>query len=132
MAGVRYSRQREAILTYLLSTKEHPTAEVVFEHVREEYPRISLGTVYRNLNLLAEAGEVLKLDCGDGFEHFDGNPNPHYHFLCRECGKVLDLDLAPMKNIDKLAATSFDGQVEGHKVLFYGKCPACSKDKKRN
>ena len=72
MAGLKHSRQREAILDYLHSTKSHPTAEAVYWKVREEFPKISLGTVYRNLNLLANQGQVLRLQCGDGVEHFDG------------------------------------------------------------
>ena len=125
MAGLRYSKQREAILSYLLSTREHPTAETVYKHVRKEYPKISLGTVYRNLNLLADSGEALKLDCGDGFEHFDGNPKPHYHFICKTCGRVLDLDIADLQHINTLAATSFNGRIDGHTLLFFGECPHC-------
>ena len=64
-ATLKYSRQRESIKEYLMSTKEHPTADMVYQHVREQYPKVSLGTVYRNLNLLAELGEVNKLTCGD-------------------------------------------------------------------
>ena len=66
MAAIRYSKQREAIRMYLLSTKSHPTAEAVYNNIKNEHPRISLGTVYRNLNLLVEQGEALRLDCGDG------------------------------------------------------------------
>ena len=65
MAGIKYSRQREAILAYLHSTKEHPTAEKVYMELRAQFPKLSLGTVYRNLNLLAESGEILRLSCGD-------------------------------------------------------------------
>ena len=74
MAGVKYSRQRQAIIDYLCSTKEHPTAETVYTNVRIQYPNVSLGTVYRNLNLLADEGEILRLTCGDGSDRFDGNP----------------------------------------------------------
>ena len=69
MAAMRYSKQREAIRTYLLSTKSHPTAEAVYYNIKNEYPKISLGTVYRNLNLLVEQGQALRLDCGDGVDH---------------------------------------------------------------
>lgn len=76
MAGLKYSRQREAVLVYLRSTKSHPTAEQVYQKIREEFPKISLGTVYRNLNLLADCGEILRLNCGDGVEHLMQRP-PH-------------------------------------------------------
>lgn len=66
MAVLKYSRQREVIKEYLMSTKEHPTADTVYMHIREQSPNISLGTVYRNLNLLTELGEIKKITCGDG------------------------------------------------------------------
>ena len=84
----KYSRQREAIKQYLASTCEHPTADTVYMNIRGTYPNISLGTVYRNLNLLAEQGEIIKINCQDGSDRFDANVMPHYHFLCNECGKI--------------------------------------------
>ena len=127
MAGVKFSRQRQAIMDYLCSTKEHPTAETVYTNVRLNYPNVSLGTVYRNLNLLADEGEILRLTCGDGSDRFDGNPKPHYHFLCNGCGRVLDLNMEPLNHIDVLAAVGCDGIIEGHSVLFHGTCPHCKK-----
>lgn len=81
MAGIKFSRQRQAIMDYLMSTTEHPTADTIYANVKEQYPNISLGTVYRNLNLLADEGQILRLSCGDGSDHFDGTIEPHYHFL---------------------------------------------------
>lgn len=125
MAGTKFSRQRQAIVDYLCSTKEHPTADMVYTHVKEQYPNVSLGTVYRNLNLLAEEGEILRLTCGDGSDHFDGNPNPHYHFICNSCNTVWDLELDPLHHINILAGTGFAGTIEGHTLLFHGTCPRC-------
>lgn len=125
MAGIKYSKQREAILTYLRSTKEHPTAETVYSKLREEYPHISLGTVYRNLNLLSDSGEILRLDCGDGMDHFDATVAPHYHFICKSCGRVLDLEMSSIESIDEKAAENFEGKIEGHQVYFYGRCKGC-------
>lgn len=127
MTGTKFSRQRQAILEYLCSTKEHPTADTVYTYVRERCPNISLGTVYRNLNLLTQEGEILRLTCGDGSDHFDGNPAPHYHFLCTECGAVWDLDMEPLTHINIIAAAGFSGMIEGHTLLFHGKCPHCTK-----
>ena len=127
MAAIRYSKQREAIRMYLLSTKSHPTAEAVYNNIKNEHPRISLGTVYRNLNLLVEQGEALRLDCGDGVDHFDGDTRPHYHFACRGCGCVMDLEMDPIDHIDQIAGAGFDGEIQGHRVLFYGLCPDCRK-----
>lgn len=133
MAGMKYSRQRQAILEYLNSTTEHPTADTVYAKVREQYPNISLGTVYRNLSLLSAEGEILRLSCGDGSDRFDGNPKPHYHFHCSCCKRVLDLPMESLRHIDTLAAAHFDGIIEGHTVLFYGICAECKKgvDKER-
>ena len=93
MAALKYSRQRESIKHYLMTTKEHPTADTVYMHVKKEFPNISLGTVYRNLNLLTDIGEAIKISTPDGGDRFDGRIEPHNHFLCEECGRLLDLDL---------------------------------------
>ena len=130
MATVKYSRQREAIKNFLMSRKDHPTAEVVYEHVLKAFPNISLGTVYRNLNLLAEIGEIQKLSPGIGPDRFDGNPAPHYHFICRHCGCVMDLTVSGLDHINILAGQDFDGEIEGHITYFYGACPSCKASEK--
>lgn len=125
LAGIKYSRQREAILAYLHSTKEHPTAEKVYMELRAQFPKLSLGTVYRNLNLLAESGEILRLSCGDSTDHFDATVTPHYHFVCRKCDKILDLEMSSLDFIEERAAENFQGKVQGHQVYFYGECEDC-------
>ena len=79
----RYSQQRENILLNLQGRKDHPTADMVYEGVKEIQPNISLGTVYRNLAFLSESGQIMKISAGVGPEHYDGNPNPHNHFICK-------------------------------------------------
>lgn len=127
---MNYSRQRESILRYLRTTDCHPTAETVYQKIQSENPQISLGTVYRNLTLLAELGQILKITAFDGPDRYDGNITPHYHFMCRECGCVMDLAMDSLAHIDLLAAHNFDGTIEGHTAHFYGKCPQCAR--KRN
>ena len=127
MKTLKYSRQRESIKANLMSRHDHPTADALYASIREEFPNISLGTVYRNLNLLVEQGEALRLDCGDGGDHFDGDTRPHYHFACRGCGCVMDLEMDPIDHIDQIAGAGFDGEIQGHRVLFYGLCPDCRK-----
>ncbi len=124
--ALKYSRQREAIKDFLMTRKDHPTADVVYENVRKEFPNISLGTVYRNLTLLSDKGELLRLRMGDGIDHFDATVTPHYHFICNHCGRVIDLDLDEIPSIDKIADASFDGKVEGHVTYFYGTCADCN------
>lgn len=125
VSTVKFSKQREAIKLYLQNNKTHPTATKIYEDLREEFPNISLGTVYRNLNFLAEKGEILKISCDDGSDHFDGNPKPHYHFICRKCHCVTDLSVPSLDHIDVLAAANFGGTIEGHVTYFYGICEEC-------
>lgn len=127
---LKYSKQREAIKNFLVTRYDHPTAETVYLNIRREFPNISLGTVYRNLNLLAEIGEIQKLSPGIGPDRFDGNPAPHYHFICRHCGCVMDLTVSGLDHINILAGQDFDGEIEGHITYFYGSCPSCKASEK--
>lgn len=122
---VKYSRQREGILKNLQSRRDHPTADMVYESVRREYPSLSLGTVYRNLSLLAENGQILKISTGIGPDHFDGYVEPHHHFICRGCGAVLDLDYLPGENMISEASGTFAGRIDGYELQFFGKCEIC-------
>lgn len=125
MKTLKYSRQRECIKACLMNRHDHPTADAVYASIREEFPNISLGTVYRNLNLLVELGEAQKLACGDGKDHFDADISPHYHFLCRDCGSVLDLPMEPFADMEQQAQNCIGGQVDNHTVYFYGTCADC-------
>ena len=110
-----------AVIPYILIS----TADMVYLHVKEQFPNISLGTVYRNLNLLSDMGEIIKISTPDGADRFDGRTVPHYHFFCTECGCMEDMNMACMKQIDQLANEAFDGIVESHSITFYGKCSRC-------
>lgn len=123
----KYSVQRELIKKNLADRYDHPTADAVYSSIREELPNISLGTVYRNLKFLVSEGELLSLNLGDGKEHFDGNINPHYHFICEKCGCVQDIFMDRL-NIEETAAGHFDGKISGHKTYFYGLCSDCNSD----
>ena len=125
---MNYSKQRESIKEYLKSTKLHPTAEMVYTVVKEENPKISLATVYRNLNLLVDAGEARRITTGDGTDHFDGDISPHSHYHCRCCHKIYDIDV--VCSLDQvLAASSLGfGTVESADILFTGLCKDCSKN----
>jgi len=129
---LKRSRQREAILAYLRSTNEHPTADMVYENVRKEIPNISLGTVYRNLNLLVDCEDILKFTFDGKSDRFDWNVEPHYHVMCTRCGAVTDLKLEPLNHIDVLAESAFNGKISGHSIQFRGLCEKCAKliDKK--
>ena len=125
MKTLKYSRQRESIKASLMNRHDHPTADALYASIREEFPNISLGTVYRNLNLLVETGEILKLTCGSGPDHYDGNVAPHYHFVCRECGQVYDIDLDEMTGLNASVQSKAPGKIDSHSILFYGRCEHC-------
>ena len=93
MGAVKHSRQRDAIKTFLMSRKDHPTADVVYTFVKNDFPSISLGTVYRNLSFLVEHGEAVTVPCEDGFVHYDANTKPHLHFQCRRCKCLIDITI---------------------------------------
>jgi len=118
--------QRKTILNILRQTKSHPSADEIYELVRKQLPRISLGTVYRNLELLAKMGLIQKLELGGTIKRFDWNPNKHYHIRCLICGKVDDAPIAPLNKLeDELyGATVFS--IIGHRLEFEGLCPICT------
>lgn len=124
---IKYSRQRECIKQFLIGRYDHPTAETVYLNVKKEFPNISLGTVYRNLSLLAELGDIQKISTGVGPDRFDGNAAPHYHFFCNECGRVIDLEMKGIDHINIIASDQFDGEIDGNITYFYGKCSDCLK-----
>ena len=131
MKVLKYSRQRESIISYLAKTKEHPTADTIYTNIRTVYPNVSLGTVYRNLNLLVQQGDILKLVCSDGTVRYDGNLMQHYHFLCTECSRVEDLRIPAeaLEHINRFANADFDGEILGHHIFFYGICSHCKSKK---
>ena len=122
---IKHSRQRDAIRDNLMSRCDHPTAETVYMDIKEHFPNISLGTVYRNLSLLSELGEIQKIVTGAGPDRFDGNVNPHCHFQCRVCYNVLDIPFEYPEEINAHASKSFPGIIEGNSIQFFGLCPDC-------
>lgn len=127
MTNRKYSRQREAIKNFLASRTDHPTADTVYQNIRVDFPNISLGTVYRNLGLLAELGEISKLNTGDGAERFDYNTAPHYHFVCSKCHEVQDLMFLPDDTFLDFARQHFAGRIDSHQTTFFGVCEHCIK-----
>lgn len=124
--ALKYSKQREMIKSFLMTRRDHPTADVVYMNVRRQNPNISLGTVYRNLSLLADIGEIQRLRLGDGTDHFDADTSEHYHFICTKCGSVIDLKMESIEGIKDIAGANFDGTIDGHVTYFYGTCGDCT------
>ena len=124
--GYRLTRPREAILKLLHSTDCHPDANWVYDQVRLEIPNISLGTVYRTLGVLVEAGLIQELHCSDESQaRYDGDIRGHYHIICTACGDVRDVYLAPAHDAEKAVARLTGFRVEGHSLSFFGLCPQC-------
>lgn len=129
MPPLKYSKQREAIKNYLRCSVEHPTADTVYASLRQEFPNISLGTVYRNLSLLANLGEITRISTEDGADHFDGNTHPHNHFICKSCHQIYDLDMDSTDMVIELASRNFPGRIDSYLLNYYGICQHCiSKD----
>ena len=125
MTGRRNTKQRQVILEELKKLKSHPSATALYEVVRERLPNISLGTVYRNLDLLAQTGLIQKLNTGQNEARFDGITDHHYHVSCARCGRVDDLLDAPVDLID-LGVSDLQGfDILGHQLHFIGICPDC-------
>ena len=119
----RYSYQRERIYETVYSTKEHLTAQMVYDILRAEMPKLSLGTVYRNLQQMAAEGRLVQLD--GPVARFDAVLAPHTHLRCTRCGRVTDLELPYDGELDQ--AVKHEGwKVVGHHLTFIGICPACA------
>ena len=119
----RTSKKRSAILECIQGTTCHPTADWIFRQLKPEIPDLSLGTVYRNLSVLQQQGDIISVGVNGGMEHFDGDLHPHAHFFCKTCGKVTDLMDAPLPEPIKV-----EGTVEGVALTYHGKCKTCSQN----
>ena len=129
--ALNHSRQRDAIMEFLSHRKDHPTAEVIYDNVREVYPRISLGTVYRNLTLLSENGTIRRIRTRDSKDHYDADLSPHYHFMCNRCNSISDIFIDQTKELIEAARQETSGQITGHEVIYFGICPSCIGEKEK-
>jgi Fur family transcriptional regulator, peroxide stress response regulator len=122
----RHSKQRERILELLRSTEAHPTANWVYARLRKEFPNLSMGTVYRNIGILTEQGLIKRIDFGSTFDRLDAKVKAHYHFICEQCGAIIDLDIPVEQRFNRSIAAGDGFVVRRHDVEFYGLCPQCS------
>jgi len=119
------TRQRRVILEVLEKLNSHPTADEVYEAVRERLPRISLSTVYHNLELLCDRGMIQMLEVGCSKKHFDCDTRDHYHVRCARCGRVENLPIEPFSYLERALRHLSDYEVTGHKLELIGICPQC-------
>ena len=122
-----FSRKRQSILEAIHSTCTHPTAEWIYQTLKPQFPDLSLGTVYRNISSFKEQGLVVRVATVNGQERLDGNLSPHSHFICDQCGAVVDI-LEDLINAsaDRKVTEQYGVCVTSHEVLFHGLCSACS------
>ncbi len=119
------SRQREEILNILKGTDSHPTASWIYDELKKDFHNLSMGTVYRNVNILLDQNLITRIESGSSFDRFDGNVEPHYHFFCRECDAIYDMPIKLMEGLNKQANLSANHHVEEHRINFYGICENC-------
>lgn len=130
----RMTPQRRVILEEVIKSHAHPTADEIYERVKKRIPRISMGTVYRNLEVLASSGQIQKLDPGRPQMRFDGETSDHYHVICARCGRIEDAAFEPsdntLENLEKALGKLTRFGIFGHKLEFIGLCKECIRQEK--
>jgi len=125
------SKQRERILELLGQTESHPTADWLYQKLKKEFPTLSLGTVYRNLNILVEQKLIQKLPFGSTHDKYEVIKSPHYHLVCENCGSVQDFNMPQYTDINEQAQRMSHFNISRHRIDFFGTCEKCqSKNKK--
>ncbi|KRE91309.1 hypothetical protein ASG89_34250 [Paenibacillus sp. Soil766] len=124
--GVRMTPQRYAILSFLLDSMTHPTADDIYKSLESKFPNMSVATVYNNLKVFIESGLVRELTYGDSSSRFDADMTDHYHAVCEVCGKISDFEYPPLSDIETTAALHTGFQVGGYRLEVYGVCPDCT------
>ncbi|MBN1363584.1 MAG: transcriptional repressor [Syntrophaceae bacterium] len=123
----RNSKQRSRIYNLIKDSLEHPTAQWIYNQIRKEFSKVSMGNVYRNINILVEDGLIKSRDFGDGIVHFDAVTNLHYHFICNECNRITDSSLPIQDEITKMAQKETKNTITSHTIQFFGICEKCKK-----
>ncbi|MFD3262008.1 Fur family transcriptional regulator [Paenibacillus lentus] len=123
--GVRITPQRHAILTFLMESMGHPTADEIYRALAPRFPNMSVATVYNNLKMFIEAGMVRELTYGDNSSRFDADVSNHYHVICEKCGKIKDFTYSSLEDVEQKAEEMTGFQVHGHRMELYGVCGDC-------
>ena len=121
----RKTRQKSIIYDALCCLDNHPTAEYVYGEIHKRYPAISRSTVYRVLNRFSENGTIQRVSVNNGADHFDHRTHPHYHICCTRCGRVSDVELPYMNELEQMVVNSHGYRITGHSTQFDGVCPEC-------
>lgn len=124
-SGVRMTPQRHAILSFLLTTKNHPTADEIYRSLERSFPSMSVATIYNNLRVFIDSGLIRELTYGDDASRFDADMSDHYHIICECCGKIVDFDHPPLVSVEEIAAEESGFIIHGHRMEVYGICEDC-------
>ena len=131
--STKHFRKRDAILTYLQSTTCHPSAETVYTELKSQISDLSMGTVYRNLSLFKQQGLAASVATVKGVERFDGNTQPHVHFICANCDAVIDLmDMEVPQALKEAASACCGGRADDCQLSFTGICSTCLSNHKKS
>ena len=122
---MRFSHQRERIYQAVKQSKLHPTANMVYDELKADMPRLSLGTVYRNLNQMADMGRLRKIPLPDGSCRFDGTIGAHSHIVCDQCGCVADVMLPTLSELEEAIKKETAFTLSSYDVVMHGRCQAC-------
>jgi len=123
--NLRMTRQRQVILEELRATDQHPSADALHERVKKKLPRISLGTIYRNLEILTELGEIQTIALAGSLKRFDGIPHNHYHMRCMRCDRLVDAPMDVVDSLERVLQEKTEFRVLSHQLEFIGICPDC-------
>lgn len=126
MKMIKHSKQRDAVLQVLQGTTSHPTAEWIYNELKKDFPNISLATVYRNLKLLLSMNKIICFNVG-GTEHYDADCGLHYHFICRNCGVIIDVPGFPIAEIAGYMSSE-EWTADGYSLELFGECKNCKKE----
>lgn len=121
----RNTVQRALVLDAVRTMQRHATADEVYAAIVAQHPNVSRGTVYRNLNLLSDTGEIRKVEVPGGADRYDHICDKHYHISCVRCGRIFDVDMAPMTDLEQRITDKRGFQFADHDIMFKGLCPAC-------
>ncbi|MGL5615209.1 MAG: Fur family transcriptional regulator [Sarcina sp.] len=125
---LKLTPQRLAVYKYLKGTDEHPSAETIYKAIQEEYPTMSLATVYKTLKTLAEVNLVLELNLGEGNFRYDAKTEDHSHIQCVKCGKVVDLFGLEVEDLNNTASKISNFEILNSQSYFYGVCGECKEN----
>ncbi len=128
----RNSKQRQKILEFMVNSKSHVTADWIYRKLKKKFKNLSLGTVYRNLRILKEQGQIWEFNFGTGLSRFEAIAYSHYHFVCNACQNIYDLKIPPMKQLDDKVMQMTGFRILSHRLMFFGLCDVCKLKKQKN